>query len=113
MKYFVGSAVNERAPDHSTLTAFKRRVETNGHVAAFQHMLGEIIAVAVELGIEFGRIQVVDSVHAVADLHTQKDESRQKKEGKGPRDPSAKWRVKHTRQVKNSKGQSIKQTEYF
>ena len=113
MKYFVGLAVNERAPDHSTLTAFKGRVERNGHVAAFQQMLGEIIAVAGELGIEFGRIQVLDSVHTVADVNTQKDESRQDKEGKGPRDPSAQWGAKHTRRVKNSKGQPIKQTEYF
>jgi transposase len=89
MKYSVGLAVNERAPDHSTLTALKARPERNGHVAAFQQMLGEIIAVAVERGIQFGRIQVLDSVHTVADVNTQKDESRQKKEGKGPRDASA------------------------
>jgi IS5 family transposase len=113
MKYFVGLAVNERAPDHSTLTAFKRRLLRNGHLAAVEQMLGEIIAVAMARGIRFGPIQVIDSVHTVADVNTQKDEARQKEEGKGPRDPSARWGAKHTRRVKNSKGETIKQTEYF
>lgn len=113
MKYFVGLAVNERAPHHTTLTAFKRRIENNGRVAAFQEMLREIIAVAQELGIAFGPIQVVDSVHTVADVNTRKDESRQKKGGKGPRDPSAQWGVKHTRKVKDDKGETVEQPEYF
>jgi IS5 family transposase len=113
MKYFVGLAVNERAPDHSTLTAFKRRVQENGHVAAFQELLQQIVVVAGERGVEFGQIQVLDSVHTVADVNTQKDERRQKKEGKGPRDPSARWGVKHSRWVKTSGGKAIKQPEYF
>ena len=113
MKYFVGLAVNERAPDHSTLTAFKRRVQDNGHVIAFQELLQQIVVVAGERGIEFGQIQVLDSVHTVADVNTQKDETRQKKEGKGPRDPSARWGVKHSRYVKTSQGKTIKQPEYF
>jgi IS5 family transposase len=113
MKYFVGLAVNERAPDHSTLTAFKRRLEENGHVVAFQEMLQEIVVVAGERGIEFGQIQVLDSVHTVADVNTQKDETRQKKEGKGPRDASARWGAKHSRQVKTSEGKTVKQAEYF
>jgi IS5 family transposase len=113
MKYFVGLAVNERAPDHSTLTAFKRRVQDNGHLAAFEEMLAQIVVMAGELGIEFGQIQVLDSVHTVADVNTQKDESRRKKEGKGPRDASARWGVKHTRRVKTSQGQVVEQREYF
>jgi len=113
MKYFVGLAVNERAPDHSTLTAFKRRVRANGHAFAFEEMLRQIVVIAEEVGVQFGRIQVLDSVHTVADVNPQKDETRQNKEGKGPRDPSARWGVKHTRRVKNSQGESIKQAEYF
>jgi transposase len=52
MKYFVGLAVNERAPDHSTLTASKGRLQRNGHVAVFQEMLQQVIAVAGEQGIQ-------------------------------------------------------------
>jgi IS5 family transposase len=113
MKYFVGLAVNEHAPDHSTLTAFKRRVQDNGHLAAFEEMLTRIVVMAGELGIEFGQIQVLDSVHTVADVNTQKDESRRKREGKGPRDVSARWGVKHTRRVKTTEGRVVEQREYF
>ena len=36
IKYFVGLAVDERAPDHSTLTAFKRRLTENRRAEAFE-----------------------------------------------------------------------------
>ena len=36
MKYFVGLAVTEKAPDHTTLRAFRRRLLENGHLAANQ-----------------------------------------------------------------------------
>jgi IS5 family transposase len=111
MKYFAGLAVTEKAPDHTTLKAFRRRLLENGHLAAAEEILGEIVGVAMERGIGFGPVQVMDSVHTVADVNTQKDEARQKKEGKGPRDPSARWGAKHTRRVKNSEGKAIKQTE--
>jgi IS5 family transposase len=78
MKHFVGIAVNERAPDHSTLTAFEARLERSGDVAAFQQIPRQIIAMAAKRGIECGRIQVLDSVHTVAGVNTQKDESCQK-----------------------------------
>jgi IS5 family transposase len=113
MKYFVGLAVDERAPDHSTLSTFKDRIGENGHLAAYQEMLAQIVVMAGELGVVFGQIQVLDSVHTVADVNTQKDESRQKREGKGPRDPSAQWGVKHSRRVKTSEGQVVEQREYF
>jgi len=41
-----------------------------------------------ELGIEFGNIQVVNSVHTEADVNNEKDRRRQEK-GKPPRDPDA------------------------
>ena len=113
IKCFVGLAVNEKAPDHSTLTAFKTRLLENGSIGAFEGMLTEIITIAQEKGVRFGSIQVMDSVHTVADVNTEKDQRRQKKEGKPPRDPHARWGVKHTRRVKNQQGKVIEQKEYF
>jgi len=113
IKYFIGLAVDEKAPDHSTLTAFKARLLENGSIEAFEGMLREIIIIAQEKGVEFGSIQVMDSVHTVADVNTEKDEKRQKKEGKPPRDPHARWGVKHTRRVKTQQGRVIEQKEYF
>lgn len=64
-------------------------------------------------GVKFGSIQVIDSVHSIADVNTDKDQKRQEKEGKGPHDPDAQWGVKHKRKVKNEKGEKEEQTEYF
>lgn len=111
-KYFVGLAVDQKAPDHSTLTVFRERLVRRGKLKVFEEMLGEIIQQALRNGIKFGSIQIVDSVHTVANVNTDKDQMRQKK-GKGPRDPDAQWGVKHQRKVKTETGADEKQTEYF
>jgi len=111
-KFFVGLAVDQKAPDHSTLTVFRERLLQRGKLKVFEEMLDEIVQMALRSGIQFGSIQIVDSVHSVADVNTDKDQSRQRK-GKGPRDPDAKWGVKHTRKVKTEDGREEKQTEYF
>jgi IS5 family transposase len=51
-------------------------------------------------------------VHPHAAVNAQKDERRQK-EGKGPRDASARWAAKHSRRVKTSEGKAIMQMEYL
>jgi IS5 family transposase len=112
IKYFVGLAVDQPAPDHSVLTVFKDRIQENGHLAAFQEMLDEIISIALEKGVKFGTLQILDSVHTVANVNVAKDEKRQEK-GKKPRDPSARWGVKHTRQVRDENGDLQEQREYF
>jgi len=111
-KFFVGLAVDQRAPDHSTLTVFRGRLLERGKQKIFEEMLEEIVQMALERGIQFGSIQIVDSVHSVADVNTDKDRKRQGK-GKGRHDPDAQWGVKHTRKVKNEAGQEEEQKEYF
>ena len=111
-KYFVGLAVDQKAPDHSTLTVFRERLIERGKQKIFEEMLEEIVQMALQRGIQFGSIQIVDSVHSVADVNTDKDRKRQGK-GKGRHDPDAQWGVKHTRKVKNEAGQEEEQKEYF
>jgi transposase len=111
-KYFVGLAVDGKAPDHSTLSTFRERLLKNGKIKVFEEMLGQIVQEAMLRGVKFGSIQIIDSVHTLADVNTDKDQSRQHK-GKGPRDPDAQWGVKHKHKVKNEKGEDIEQTEYF
>lgn len=112
-KCFLGLAVDEPAPDHSTLTAFKKRIIENGHIGELDELLKESVQVAQEQGVEFGQIQVVDSTHTVANVNTGKDEGRQKKENKGPRDRGAKWGAKHQRRYRAENGEVKTQTEYF
>lgn len=112
-KCFLGLAVDEAAPDHTTLTAFKGRIVEGGGEACLQELLAEIVWQAQEQGVEFGSVQVVDSTHTVADVNTKKDERRQKKQGQGPRDRGARWGVKHTKRRRNEKGEVVMQREYF
>jgi len=111
-KYFVGLAVDGKAPDHSTLSIFRERLLKNGKIKVFEEMLGQIVQEARIRGVKFGSIQIVDSVHTIADVNTDKDQTRQNK-GKGARDGDAQWGVKHKRKAKNEKGEKVEQTEYF
>ena len=111
-KYFVGLAVDQKAPDHSTLTVFRERLLQRGKLKVFQGLLEEIVRIALERGIKFGSIQIVDSVHSMANVNTEKDQRRQRK-GKGPRDGDAQWGVKHKRKVRNGEGQEEVQVQYF
>jgi IS5 family transposase len=112
-KWFLGLAVNERAPDHSTLTAFKGRVVEQGGEGCLEALLGEIIGQAQEAGVTFGTIQVVDSTHTVANVNTAKDKRRQKEEGKPPRDGGAAWGAKGKQTVKDEDGKRVRVPKYF
>jgi len=111
-KYFVGLAVDQSAPDHSTLTVFRERLVKRGKLQVFEELLEEIVQMALQSGIQFGSIQVVDSVHSIANVNSDKDQKRQNR-GKGPRDPDARWGVKHKRKVKTEDGKEEEQVQYF
>ena len=87
---FLGLGADERSPDHSTLTLFKNWLVENAGLTAYDELFDEIIKVATVRGVKFGQLQVVDSVHLVADVNLGKDKQRQK-EGKGSRDKDAIW----------------------
>src|SRR5688572_7233639 len=111
-KNFLGLAVDEAAPDHATVTLFKNRLLARKGEKVFEQLFERVLRIAKEKGISFGRIQVVDSVHTLADVNVEKDGSRQKK-GKGPRDPDARWGAKGKKVVKDENGKKHEQTEYF
>jgi PAS domain-containing protein len=84
--------VDQKAPDHSTLTVFRERLVKRGKMKVFAEMLEEIVQVALRSGVQFGSIQIVDSVHSIANVNTDKDRKRQNK-GQGLRDQGARWVV--------------------
>lgn len=88
-KHFVGLGLDQKAPDHSTMSVFKTRLIKQKNLEVFELLLAEIIQIAKQSGIHFGSIQIVDSVHSEANVNTAKDRQRQD-EGQGPRDPDAK-----------------------
>lgn len=110
-KHFLGLAVDEAAPDHTTLTVFKNRLLERSGQRAYEMLLGDILRIARAKGIKLGSLQVLDSVHTVADVNTDKDE--RKRDTQPPRDGDARWGVKHSRKVKDEAGVEHRQTEYF
>lgn len=108
---FLGIGANERAPDHSTLTLFKNRLIQNGGVKVYEELFDEIIKVAQEKGVKFGKLQIVDSVPLVADVNITKDRKRQK-DGKPPHDKDAHWGAKGDKVVETAHGPERK-IEYF
>ena len=89
----------------------KKRILENGKLMAYEKLLKEVIAIALEKGIKLGSIQVIDSVHTIADVNIEKDERRQK-DGQSPRDGSARWGVKGNKMVKDERGQRRKERLY-
>jgi IS5 family transposase len=110
-KCFAGLAANEPAPDHATLTVFKNRLIEAGGMKAYEELFDEIIKIAQEKGVKFGKLQVVDSVHLVADVNIGKDRQRQK-DGQQPRDKDAGWGAKGNRPVDTPSGKE-KKVHYF
>lgn len=88
VKWFLGLAVDEPAPDHSTLTAFKRRFLGGERWQVLQALFDEMIQEAQGSGLRFGELQVLDSVHTQADVKNAKERARQDKGG-ATRDPEA------------------------
>ena len=75
-KEFVGLGITDRAPDHSTLTVFKVRLLEHKGVDDYNKLFDMIIGQAQASGVQFGPIQIVDSVHTVANVNNEKDRKR-------------------------------------
>jgi IS5 family transposase len=103
VKEFVGLAVDEPAPDHSTLGLFKRRLRETGRWEPFAAVSESVLQQAQAAGIRLGEIQVVDSVHTVADVDNDADRHRQE-QGQAPRDPEAQLVKKGKRAITQPDG---------
>jgi IS5 family transposase len=105
VKEFVGLAVDEPAPDHSTLCLFKRRLRQAGRWTHFEGLNDEVLRQAMAAGITLGKIQVVDSVHTVANVDNDADRKRQE-QGQPARDPDASVVHKGQRTVTEANGET-------
>lgn len=98
VKWFVGLAVDEPAPDHSTLTVFKNRFFQEDGWQKLVTCFDDLLQQAREQGLEIGHIQILDSVHTQADVNLEKEGKRQD-QGQPPRDPDAQVVHKGKREV--------------
>lgn len=104
-RYFLGLAAHQSAPDHSTLTVFKQRIIQKEGPEAFERRLQRIVRLAKDKGIQFGRIQVVDATHSIADVDVSEDDER-RDGGAKARDEDAAWGSKGRRRVRTADGKT-------
>lgn len=109
---FLGIAATERVPDHSSLSVFRDRILEKGGIDAYEELFNRIVRLAKAKGIKFGRIQVVDATHSIADVDTKKDKDRKDKGGK-PRDGDASWGSKGKRKTKTVDGKMVETNKSF
>jgi IS5 family transposase len=106
-RYFLDLAVDVKAPDHSCLTVFKNRLLENGVWDELQSIFDGLRGQAKDHGLEFGHVQILDSVHTQADINAKKDKERQEKGGPS-RDPEARMVHKGKRVVVEPDGKRVK-----
>jgi IS5 family transposase len=104
-RYFLGLGLHQAAPDHSSLTVFKERILKRKGAKAFEELFRRVVHLAQEKGIRFGRIQVVDATHTIADVDVGKDNER-RDGGAKPRDENAAWGSKGRKRVRTADGQT-------
>lgn len=113
IKEFVGLGVTQAAPDHSTLSDFKARLRDVGGWGHFEAIGEDILRQASAAGVQLGKIQVVDSVHTVADVDNDADRRRQE-QGKSPRDRQARLVKKGRRRQTGPDGKvTTKEVRYL
>jgi len=111
-KCFLELAIDEPVPDHSTLSLFKKRILDNGKVKAYERLLAYIIQDALEAGISFGTLQLIDSTHSEADVN-KSENRRRERDGETPRDPDSRWGCKGTYIVTDEDGRKHKRKKSF
>ena len=106
-RFFLDLAVNQMAPDHSSLTVFKKRLLKNGSWAEVEQIDDNLLRRAIDHGLQLGPIQIVDATHTRDHVNHDKDRTRQE-EGKSPRDPDSRVVHKGTRDVVQPDGTNVK-----
>lgn len=106
-RYFIGMSLLQPVPDETTLCRFRNRIVARRMDKALQELFKKILHKAHDLGISFGRVQVLDSVHTESRADKAKESSANKKlekdnkPPKPPCDPDASWGCKGTFKVKD------------
>lgn len=116
-KYFIEIALDEAAPDHSSLSVFRTRIiEYYADASYFEKLFEKVVyAIAAHPEIKFGDSQIIDSTHieakvkAVQTNHTTNDDGNNRNSS----DPDAQWGTKGFEQKKDKDGNQVLIPKYF
>lgn len=112
-KYFIGLDITEPSPDHSLLSVFRKEIMNKFGNAWINQVFEQIVSSAIEAGLDFGRLQSIDSTHTIADVNTKKDKDRTENQNKEPRDTDAAWGCKGSETKITTKGEKVEVNKYF
>jgi IS5 family transposase len=63
-KWFCGLAINEKAPDYSTLSVFRERLGQE----RFEQIFNQIVKIASDYGLTDSKLRIIDSTHTQANV---------------------------------------------
>lgn len=133
-KYFIEISLDERAPDHSTISKFRTRlIKYYRDEGIFEKLFEEVLMQIMNAGIKPGNIQIVDSKHMNARVSqyrkTKRNEDKSKKDnnsggyaGTKPKkqrrlkqeiDPDAGIVVKGGGRIRNKEGKWVQSKKYY
>lgn len=107
-KYFIEIAIDEKSPDHSTLTRFRDRILKHyGNANYFIDLFEKVVRlIATHPEIDFGESQIIDSSAVTAKVSRYHDE-----DDKG--DPDARTGCKGTEKKRDKDGKVVEIPKYF
>lgn len=108
VKSFLGLPIDEKAPDHSTLSRFRDEVLRVKGGAFFRELFRSLLAEAKEKGLGVSIIDALDATHTWANVDTSKSD-----DPKTPRDPDASWGCKGGETKTTTDGKKVQIPKYF
>ena len=102
MKYFIEIAVDEKSPDHSSLSRFRTRIIKHfGNEKIFEEMFTEILSQILKKSeIEVGEIQIIDAKHMNGRVSEHRKNKRTKKDKEADEEKN-KEREKEGKKIKD------------
>lgn len=108
VKYFLELPIDEKAPDHSTISRFREETLKEKGTAFFRALFRSLLVQAKEQGIEVSVIDALDATHTWANVDTSKSD-----DPNTPQDPDASWGCKGEETKTTTDGQKVKIPKWF
>lgn len=108
IKYFLELPINEKAPDHSTISRFRDEVLKVKGTAFFLDTFRSLLLQAKQKGVTISVIEALDATHTWANVDVQKAD-----DPKSPRDPDASWGCKGDETKTTRDGKKVQIPKYF
>jgi transposase, IS5 family len=118
-RYFVGLGLHQDVPDETTLCRFRGRIIEKRQEKLLKELFDKVLRRASQLGIEMGKVQIMDSVHTESSINKNKeDKENEKRKDKGeppkpPKDPDATWGCKGKYKRKNPETGELQEFKKF